>query len=135
MNLALRYRVQAERDYRRAVEDFDRLKALRQEMPNEPNVGLEPPEPEDIQPIEELNWELPHIRHEQQKQQQKQQQKKANEAVPNEANEAVPNEPNTAPDSAIPQLLTSSTPSTSSPVATPLPLPAGRGISPDGQGV
>src|SRR5579885_1691569 len=52
--LLLRYRAQAEREYRRAVEDFDRLKALRaqpatragvvrvqaksHEMPNEPNV-------------------------------------------------------------------------------------------------
>jgi hypothetical protein len=81
IGLTLRYRAQAEREYRRAVEDFDRLKALRFEMPNEPNVGLEPPEPEDIQPIEELNWELPHIRYEQQK----------------KAKQAVPNEPNSAP--------------------------------------
>ena len=42
LGLMLRYRAQAEREYRRAVEDFDRLKALRHEMPNEPNVGLEP---------------------------------------------------------------------------------------------
>src|SRR6185437_9405988 len=104
--------------YRRAVEDFDRLKALRHEMPNEPNVGVEQ-EPEDIVPIEELNWELPHIR--------LQQQKEANRAVPNEANEAgttssqttsiapneanatAPNEPNpTRADSDLPRLLSSS---------------------------
>ena len=100
IGLMLRYRAQAEREYRRAVEDFDRLKSLRaqpatragvvcvqtksHEMPNEPNIGLEP-EPEDIVPIEELNWELPHIRIEQQK--------KANRAMPNEPTVLVPNEP------------------------------------------
>ena len=31
----MRYKAQAERLYRRAVEDFDRLKALRHELPNE----------------------------------------------------------------------------------------------------
>jgi hypothetical protein len=89
IGLMLRYRAQAEREYRRAVEDFDRLKALRHEMPNEPNVGLEPEDqPEDIVPIEELNWELKHIRYEQQKE--------ANRAVPNEPTAPVPNEANTA---------------------------------------
>src|SRR5437763_9758528 len=34
--LVLRYKAQAERLYRRAVEDFDRLKARRNELPNEP---------------------------------------------------------------------------------------------------
>jgi hypothetical protein len=34
--LYLRYSAQAERQYRRAVEEFDRLKALRLELPNEP---------------------------------------------------------------------------------------------------
>src|SRR5579883_3315580 len=42
IGLMLRYRAQAEREYRRAVEDFDRLKALRDEMPNGPDVGVEP---------------------------------------------------------------------------------------------
>jgi hypothetical protein len=43
-SLALRYQAQAERHYRRAVEEFDRLKALRPELPNEP--GFDPqPEP------------------------------------------------------------------------------------------
>jgi len=128
IGLMLRYRAQAEREYRRAVEDFDRLKALRHEMPNEPNVGLEQ-EPEDIVPIEELNWELPHIRLQQEKEANR---ARPNEptapvpnepiaAVPNEANQAVPNEPNTVADSAptqddprfvdscLPQLLASST--------------------------
>jgi hypothetical protein len=36
---------QAERQYRRALEDFDRLKALRNVLPNEPNSQLQP-EPE-----------------------------------------------------------------------------------------
>jgi len=101
IGLMLRYRAQAEREYRRAVEDFDRLKTLRHEMPNEPNVGVES-EPEDIVPIEELNWELPHIRLQQEMEANR---ARPNEptapipnepttAVPNEANEAVPNEPN-----------------------------------------
>jgi len=34
--LFLRYKVLTEREYRRALEDFDRLKALRHELPNEP---------------------------------------------------------------------------------------------------
>jgi hypothetical protein len=34
--LFLRYKVQTERLYRRAIEDFERLKALRHELPNEP---------------------------------------------------------------------------------------------------
>ena len=85
IGLMLRYRAQAEREYRRAVEDFDRLKALRHEMPNEPNVGVEA-EQEDIVPIEELNWELPHIR--------LQQEKEASRAVPNEPTQVVPNEAN-----------------------------------------
>ena len=34
--LFLRYQAQAERNYRRAIEEFERLKALRKELPNEP---------------------------------------------------------------------------------------------------
>ena len=34
--LLLRYQAQAERHYRRAIEEFERLKALREELPNEP---------------------------------------------------------------------------------------------------
>jgi hypothetical protein len=37
-SLAIRYQAQAERHYRRAVEEFDRLKALRQELPTEPTA-------------------------------------------------------------------------------------------------
>jgi hypothetical protein len=35
-SLLLRYQAQAERHYRRAIEEFDRLKALREELPIEP---------------------------------------------------------------------------------------------------
>jgi hypothetical protein len=43
-SLFMRYQAQAERQYRRALEVFDRLKALRNELPNEPIL---------IQPAEE----------------------------------------------------------------------------------
>ena len=88
------------------------LKALRHEMPNEPNVGLEPAEPEDIQPVEELNWELKHLRW--------QKPNEPNAPAPNEANGAVPNEPNVPVGSDLPRLLTSSTPPTPSP-SIPMP--------------
>jgi hypothetical protein len=42
-SLLLRYQAQAERLYRRAIEDFERLKKLRAELPNEP---IQPDEPE-----------------------------------------------------------------------------------------
>ncbi len=38
-----RYHAQAERHYRRAVEEFERLKALQQEIPNKP---ISDPQPE-----------------------------------------------------------------------------------------
>ena len=47
-SLVLRYQVQAERQYRRAVEEFERLKALRPEMPNEPILDTQP---EDNDPL------------------------------------------------------------------------------------
>ena len=37
LSLSIRYSAHAERQYRRAVEDFDRLKALREEIPNQAN--------------------------------------------------------------------------------------------------
>ena len=43
-SLFLRYQAQAERHYRRAVEEFDRLKALRAEFPNEPISEVQPEE-------------------------------------------------------------------------------------------
>src|ERR1700730_10844079 len=42
--LFLRYKVLTEREYRRALEDFERLKALRHELPNEP-ISDSQPEP------------------------------------------------------------------------------------------
>ena len=45
--LFLRYQAHAERQYRRALEDFERLKALRPELPNEeiPNEPVVDPQP------------------------------------------------------------------------------------------
>jgi hypothetical protein len=46
-SLALRYQVLAERHYRRAVEEFERLKALRPELPDEiPNEPIFEAQPE-----------------------------------------------------------------------------------------
>src|SRR5579885_2933911 len=92
IGLMLRYRAQAEREYRRAVEDFDRLKALRHEMPNEPNTDVEP-EPEDIVPIEQLNWELRHIRYEEEQQKRKEEAKQKEAAQAVQTSSPIPNEP------------------------------------------
>src|SRR6266571_1012396 len=43
-SLFLRYQAQAERHYRRAVEEFERLRALRQELPNKPIEEAQPEE-------------------------------------------------------------------------------------------
>jgi len=40
--LFLRYQAQTERNYRRALEEFERLKALRHELPNEPAYDPQP---------------------------------------------------------------------------------------------
>jgi hypothetical protein len=40
--LLLRYKAQAERHYRRAVEEFERLRALRHELPNEAIIEFQP---------------------------------------------------------------------------------------------
>jgi hypothetical protein len=45
-SLFLRYQAQAERQYRRAVEEFERLKQLREEIPNEPISDPETIDPE-----------------------------------------------------------------------------------------
>src|SRR5882762_2181399 len=45
-SLFLRYQAQAERHYRRAVEEFDRLKSLRAELPIEAILGVQPEEKE-----------------------------------------------------------------------------------------
>ena len=59
----LRYQAQADRQYRRAIEDFDRLKRLRTELPNEPIYTFQPPPPEPYtppkpEPVEEP-WDEP----------------------------------------------------------------------------
>src|SRR5579884_1571952 len=122
IGLMLRYRAQAEREYRRAVEDFDRLKALRHEMPNEPNTDVEP-EPEDIVPIEQLNWELRHIRYEEEQQKRKEEAKQK-EAAQAAAAQALPSvqvpKAGQSPSSQIPNEPT--TPATS-PLPQPLPTP------------
>jgi hypothetical protein len=48
--LFLRYQAQTERLYRRAVEEFERLKALRPELPNEPIPQQEPEQIELMDP-------------------------------------------------------------------------------------
>jgi hypothetical protein len=45
-SLVLRYQAQAERHYRRAVEEFERLKALRPELSNEPVFEAQPEQKE-----------------------------------------------------------------------------------------
>ena len=47
-SLFLRYQAQAERHYRRAVEEFERLRALRLELPNEPIEEVQPEEKEPV---------------------------------------------------------------------------------------
>jgi hypothetical protein len=49
--LLLRYQAQNERLFRRAVEEFERLKALRDELPNEP---IDPLDPDPLPPEEVL---------------------------------------------------------------------------------
>jgi hypothetical protein len=51
----LRYQAQAERLYRRALEDFDRLKALRPELPNEAIPDLQPQPESATYPTSETN--------------------------------------------------------------------------------
>ncbi len=60
-SLFLRYQAQSERLYRRAVEDLERLQALRPNLPNEPvSPGL--PEPnETVSPPDETNPSLPQV--------------------------------------------------------------------------
>lgn len=56
-SLALRYQAQAERMYRRAIEEFERLKRLRPDLPNEPISGMEPEENQATSPDDETNPE------------------------------------------------------------------------------
>jgi hypothetical protein len=56
-SLLLRYQAQAERLYRRAIEDFERLKKLRAELPNEAIQPDETEGKEDTSPPSETNPE------------------------------------------------------------------------------
>jgi hypothetical protein len=58
-SILLRYKINAERQYRRAVEDFERLKRLRPEMPNHPNIGAAPDVIDDIVPPYEIGGRCP----------------------------------------------------------------------------
>ena len=57
-SLFMRYQAQAERLYRRAVEEFERLKALRPELPNEPILETQPEQTEAPSPTSETNPRL-----------------------------------------------------------------------------
>ena len=58
-SLFLRYQAQSERLYRRAVEEFERLKALRPDLPNEPILDGEPEPNETSYPSCETNSSPP----------------------------------------------------------------------------
>jgi len=64
-NLFFRYQSQTERLYRRAIEEFDRLKKLRQELPNEPicepQLQLTPTtsDPIETNPLDPLKADVP----------------------------------------------------------------------------
>jgi hypothetical protein len=57
--IMLRYQTSAERQYRRAIEDFERLERRRPQMPNHPGIGAGPYVIRDIAPIREINPILP----------------------------------------------------------------------------
>src|SRR5581483_1060068 len=59
MNLALRYRIQAERDYRRALEEFQRLERRRPKLPNQPDLLTDPDGKDDIAHAWELSPWIP----------------------------------------------------------------------------
>ena len=54
-SLFMRYQAQAERQYRRALEEFERLRALRHELPNEPIPHLQAEEKPELCPLSELD--------------------------------------------------------------------------------
>jgi len=53
--LFLRYQAQTERLYRRAIEEFERLKALRRELPNEPDFAAQAQEKPTASALAETN--------------------------------------------------------------------------------
>ncbi|MGO9966069.1 MAG: hypothetical protein ACLPY2_02255 [Bryobacteraceae bacterium] len=76
-SLFLRYQAQAERNYRRGIEDLDRLRSMRDELANEQLICEQPPvNPEPLCTPFELNpFALPHP------------------SKPTEPNQPLPNEP------------------------------------------
>ena len=58
-SLLLRYQAQSERMYRRAIEEFERLKKLRPDLPNEPISDGQPEENETTSTASETNPPLP----------------------------------------------------------------------------
>ena len=58
-SVMLRYQTNADRLYRRAIEDFERLKRLRPEMPNHTNVGTAPDVIDDIAILHDINPRIP----------------------------------------------------------------------------
>jgi hypothetical protein len=61
-SLLLRYQAQAERHYRRAIEEFERLKALRKELPNEAIFEAQPEQNETTCAPSETNPPAPEDR-------------------------------------------------------------------------
>jgi hypothetical protein len=57
--ILMRYQTNAERQHRRAIEDFERLERRRPQMPNHPGIGAGPYVIQDIAPIREINPILP----------------------------------------------------------------------------
>jgi len=57
--LMLRYQAQAERQYRRAIEDLARLQVLRHALPNEPTCLTQPPESTSLEAILPIPSYLP----------------------------------------------------------------------------
>jgi hypothetical protein len=57
--LFLRYQAQTERLYRRAIEDFERLRAMRNQLPNEPNLESEIEEIKLIEPDIPMTFDEP----------------------------------------------------------------------------
>jgi hypothetical protein len=54
--LLTRYQVNADRQYRRAIEDFERLKRLRPEMPNQPGIEPKPEPVDDLASFRDLGY-------------------------------------------------------------------------------
>ena len=58
-SLLLRYQAQAERNYRRGVEEFERLRSLRGQLPVHPDLPSQPVDPQPLATAAELSWRFP----------------------------------------------------------------------------